>query len=193
MNLDGLTKLPPALKNWLSIPGRMELARDDISTLRSFAEILKVEDYRKNTPRVVRGYLGREAGSEIARIRWGEIRRDRHGRGPRQAAQGSRKQAALNDLSEEKWADRVVGGAGYMAGQRLRQAGGALRGALKYGLGAAGNSGHSWARQGPQALFFPRRWSTVPAAFLLGSKVGGSLGALKEGLILEAGSASMTI
>ncbi len=186
MNLDGLTKLPPALKNWLSIPGRMEIARDDISTLAQLAEILKVEDYRKNTARVVRGYRAGEAGSEIARIRWGEIvgtaTEEDLARLP-----GLEEQAALNDLSEEKWADRVVGGAGYMAGQRLRQAGGALRGALKYGLGAAGTAA-ILGQAGPQALL-PEEVVTVPAAFLLGSKVGGSLGALKEGLILEAGSA----
>lgn len=186
MNQDGLTKLPPALKNWLSIPGRMEIARDDISTLAQLAEILKVEEYQKKTSRVVQGFRRGEAGAEIARINW----RDMQGLAtPEELARipELEQQAALNSLVNPSHMDDIVSGLGYMFGQRGRQLRGAATEAIKYGLAGAGTA--FLFGQAPGLNLLPEEAVTVPAAFGKGASVGWNIGGIQEGFILETGSA----
>ncbi len=185
-NLDGLSKLPPALVNWLRIPGRMELARDDIGTLAQLGELLRVEEYRKNTWNITQGYRGGTASMEMGDIGTKAI----FGQATEadlKRMEELRESLALNDRTKGTTGDKLVSGLGYTVGLRQEQFRTMADKALLYGAYGAGLAG-LFGQAGPQVAL-PEELITVPAGFIFGAKYGAGLGALTKGFAMEAGNA----
>ncbi len=185
-NLDGLSKLPPALVNWLRIPGRMELARDDIGTLAQLGELLRVEEYRKNTWNITQGYRGGTASMEMGDIGTKAI----FGQATEadlKRMEELRESLALNDRTKGTTGDKLVSGLGYTVGLRQEQFRTMADKALLYGAYGAGLAG-LFGQAGPQVAL-PEELITVPAGFMFGARYGAWLGALTMGFAMEAGNA----
>lgn len=185
-NLDGLSKLPPALVNWLRIPGRMELARDDIGTLAQLGELLRVEEYRKNTWNITQGYRGGTASMEMGDIGTKAI----FGQATEadlKRMEELRESLALNDRTKGTTGDKLVSGLGYTVGLRQEQFRTMADKALLYGAYGAGLAG-LFGQAGPQVAL-PEELITVPAGFMFGARYGAGLGALTKGFAMEAGNA----
>lgn len=185
-HLDGLKELHPNLVNWLQIPGRLEIARDDMATLAELGEIMKVEDYRKNTWEIVKGYRSGLASMELGKVGTKMI----FGTATEEDlawADKMREQAALNDRTQGSVSDKLVSGLGYMGGLRQEQFIAMGLGGLAGGAVGAGTA-IVMGQLGPQAAT-PEEVLTVPAGFFRGFKYGSAAAAVAKGFEMEAGNA----
>jgi hypothetical protein len=185
--LDTLEKVGPKLRSWLQIPGRMAAVWDDLPALMALESLVEQETHDRETTLPGRGFWNATAMSESGRI-WttvlftGKMTDEQRSR----LAVLDAEMAKNANKGDGSW-DKMLYGAGTMAGQRLPQfSRGAYRG-LQYGALAALAAG-VLGNMGPQAAF-PEEIVTIPGAFGLMARTGFGLGVMEEGFSVEAGLA----
>jgi hypothetical protein len=185
--LDTLEKVGPKLRSWLQIPGRMAAVWDDLPALMALESLVEQETHDRETTLPGRGFRNATAMSESGRI-WttvlftGKMTDEQRAR----LAVLDAEMAKNANKGDGSW-DKMLYGAGTMAGQRLPQfSRGAYRG-LQYGALAALAAG-VLGNMGPQAAF-PEEIVTIPGAFGLMARTGFGLGVMEEGFSVEAGLA----
>lgn len=185
--MDTLEKVGPKLRSWLQIPGRMAAVWDDLPALMALESLVEQETHDRETTLPGRGFRNATAMTESGRI-WttvlftGKMTDEQRSR----LAVLDAEMAKNANKGDGSW-DKMLYGAGTMAGQRLPQfSRGAYRG-LQYGALAALAAG-VLGNMGPQAAF-PEEIVTIPGAFGLMARTGFGLGVMEEGFSVEAGLA----